>query len=97
MAVTVKRSDVFPVGTSVGLFPAAARHNDLKAVGTALASATVDAAGACGPFTPTADLPHVLYAEVAGEHRYVGVADSDFTALGTMRERIEAKQTAAGV
>lgn len=98
MAITVKRSDRFPVGTSVGAYPAAAKHIGLHPAGAAIETHVVDAAGACGPFTLLeADLPYVLYAEVGETHRYLSVEDSTFTALGTLHERVVARQEAAGV
>jgi hypothetical protein len=97
MAVTVKRSDLFPVGTSVSAYPAAAAHFGLHAAGAATETHVVDAAGACGPFTTlTADQPYVLFAAVGGEQRYLEISDSDFTELGTLAERIAARRVAVG-
>lgn len=98
MAVTVNRSDRFPVGTVVKAYPAAARQFGGRPAGPSAEEHTVAADGSCGPFTLlTADQPYVLFAEVSGGSRYLGVSDSTFTALGTLQERIKARQEAAGV
>jgi hypothetical protein len=43
--VTLRRSDLFPVGTTVGIYPRAARDIDSPPRSQVLASAAVDAAG----------------------------------------------------
>lgn len=97
MSVQVKRSDRFPVGTAVGAYPAQGRHVDAKPAGAALETETVDATGTLTFTTLTADRGYNLYAEVAGGNRNVAVSDSNFTPLGTLPERIKARQEAAGV
>jgi hypothetical protein len=72
----LKRNDLFPVGTSCGIWPAAAPKEDAPPAGpAAIASATVDAAGIltvtnAGIVDQT---PYVAYALVGGQHRYLRV------------------------
>jgi hypothetical protein len=74
--VLLSRSDVFPVGQSVGIYPAASQQFGMAPVGAAaIASASVDAAGL---LTVTnagilQGVPYVAYALVGGVHRYVSV------------------------
>jgi hypothetical protein len=73
--VTASRSDLFPVGTSVGVYPDDAGKPQMPPAGTAIASGTVDAAGNVS-ITNAGILSlvrYVLYANVGGEHRYVRV------------------------
>lgn len=75
--VTIARSDIFPVGTSVGIHPAGSQRPGVAPAGgpptsAAIASGTVDAAGNlsvtnAGILSYT---PYVAYALVNGEHRY---------------------------
>jgi hypothetical protein len=74
--VTIARSDIFPVGTSVGIYPAGAQRVGQSPAGpptaAVIASGTVDAAGNlsvtnAGILSYT---PYVAYALVNGEHRY---------------------------
>lgn len=98
VAVTVNRSDRFPVGTAVKAYPATSRQFGGRPGAPSVEEHTVAADGSCGPFTLlTADRAYVLYAEVGAANRYVEVCDSGFTALGTLHERIKARQEAAGV
>lgn len=93
--MTIKRSDRFPVGTSVGAYPAANRKRAGKPSGVAAETHVVNSAGTLGPFTTlTADTSYVLYAEIEGEHRYVNLEDSSFTEPGTLKERLAARQEA---
>jgi hypothetical protein len=71
--ITAARSDIFPVGTSVGAYPGNARQPGQAASAAAIASATVAADGTltitdAGILSLT---PYVLYASVGGEHRYL--------------------------
>lgn len=77
--VTLRRSDIFPVGTSVGIYPAASQRRGQNPPGpptaAAIASATVDAAGLltvtnAGILSYT---QYVAYALVSGEHRYANL------------------------
>lgn len=80
--VTLARSDLFPVGTSVGIFPAGAKQVGGPPTAAAIASGTVDAAGNlsvtnAGLLSYT---PYVAYAAVGGEHRYAHLRSTlDFT------------------
>lgn len=70
--VSISRSDLFPVGQSVGIYPRPSRRNEAPPTSAAVASGTVDAAGNlsvtnAGILSYTA---YVAYALVNGEHRY---------------------------
>lgn len=98
VSVTIKRSDQFPIGTSVSAFPAAARKFGGKPSGPATETHVVDSLGALGPFTLLVpDTSYVAYAEVEGKHRYVNLEDSSFVEPGTLMQRVKARQEAAGV
>lgn len=98
VSVTVNRSDRYPVGTTVKAYPGASRHFGGRPGAPSVEEHVVAAAGSCGPFTLlTANVPYVLHAEVEGLNRYLSVSDSGFTAPGTLKERIKARQEAAGV
>jgi hypothetical protein len=83
----------FPVGTSVGLYPASALPAgsgvDRAPAGSAIVSATVDAAGVLTFSDPlvVADTPYVAYANVGGAPTAIQVASSSrpasSAALGT--------------
>jgi len=99
MAVTIYRSDRYPVGTSVGAYPRPNRVREAHPSGTAAETNVVAADGSLGPYTTlTKDRPYVLYAEVEGAHRYVEIEDSSFTppAPGLI-ERITARREALGI
>lgn len=77
--VTLRRSDLFPIGQSVGIYPAGAQRLGQTPPGpptaAAIASATVDAAGLltvtdAGILSYT---PYVAAAQVSGEWRYARV------------------------
>jgi hypothetical protein len=98
--VSTTRTDLFPVGTSVGVYPSGSAVPGAGAQGTAIASATVDAAGAlsitnAGVVDHT---PYVLYASVNGQHRTLNVRSttSGFTAGDPWRPRLKARRTAIG-
>jgi hypothetical protein len=99
VAITVNRSDRFPVGTSVGAYPRAAHIVGGHPAGAAVETHVVAADGSCGPFTLlAADQQYVLYALVEGASRYLDVEDSSFTAPPTgLIERIDERRAAAGV
>jgi hypothetical protein len=70
--VTLRRSDLFPVAQSVGIYPAAAKRSGQAPTSAVIASAAVDAAGLltvtnAGILSYT---DYVAYASVGGEHRY---------------------------
>ena len=73
--VTIRRSDLFPVGQSVGIYPAGACQNGQAPTSAVIASAAVDAAGLL-TVTDAGILsyrPYVAYALVGGEHRYANL------------------------
>jgi hypothetical protein len=84
MPTDTLRSPSFPVGTSVGIFPRAARRDSASwpapqaPDGSAIASAAVDAAGLLTVTHAgiTDHVPLVAYALVNGEHRYVNMRSS---------------------
>jgi histidyl-tRNA synthetase len=81
----------------VGAYPWQGRHIDAKPAGTAFETETVDASGTLTFTTLAGGGAYDLYAEVSGANRNVAVSDSGFTPLGTLKERIKARQEAAGV
>lgn len=98
--VTLNRSDLFPVGTTVGVYPRNSVAPDAGATGSAIASAAV---AADGTLTVTnagiADYtPYTCYAKVAGEHRYA-LVQSNLTAhvAGPVwRQKVKDRRTAIG-
>jgi hypothetical protein len=70
--VTLRRSDLFPVGTSVGIYPANARRPDQPPTSSVVASAAVDAAGLLTVTDAgiTSYKDWVAYAKIGSEHRY---------------------------
>lgn len=96
MALIVNRSDRFPVGTSVGAYPRANRKFGGAPSGEALETHVVNAAGALEYTTIPQGVPYTLYAFVAGEHRYVDVEESTWTAPGDLKERVQAKREEVG-
>jgi hypothetical protein len=98
--VSTTRTDLFPVGTSVGVYPAGSAVPGAGVQGTAIASGTVDAAGAlsisnAGIVDHTA---YVLYAAVGGQHRTLNVRSttSGFTAGEKWQPKVKARRTAIG-
>lgn len=69
----LKRSDLFPVGTTVGAYPNAtpAAGYDGAPPGAATESQVVDAAGTATFTTLTTDVPYVFAANVSGTWRKV--------------------------
>lgn len=69
----LKRSDIFPIGTSVGAYPASARlagdRDAAPAAAAAVESQTVDAAGTATFVALAADTDYLFYALVGGQHR----------------------------
>lgn len=97
MAVSTNRCDRFPVGTTVGLYLANARHIGLHATGSPLEEHVVASDGSCGPFTTLeAGVQYCLYAQVGEAHRYLSISDEGFTDPGTLAARIQAKREAVG-
>lgn len=88
--VLLRRSDMFPVGTTVGVYDRKAEKWGGPPTATVIASAAVDAAGLL-TVTDAAVLPYtdyVAYALVNSEHRYARVRSTldqhDYgTAVGT--------------
>lgn len=71
----ISRSDLWPVGTVVGIYPAGAHNPGAAPTAAAIATGTVDAAGAlsvtnAGILSGTS---YLAYASVGGEHRYARV------------------------
>jgi hypothetical protein len=98
MAVTLNRCDRFPVGVSVGAYPANAKRFEGPPAGAAVESHTVASDGSCGPFTElAAGTAYVAYALVGSAHRYVAFSTATWSPPGNLRERIAARRTALGV
>ena len=98
--VTLRRSDVFPVGTSVGIFPRNAIVPGRGAQGTAIASAAVDSDGL---LTVTnagiADYtPYAAYAQVGAEHRHLLERSNATNHVDAVkwRARVKARREAIG-
>jgi hypothetical protein len=71
MADVTLKTDRFPQGTNVAVYPVGARQDSRSPAGSSVASATV-AADQTLAFTNLADGANfVAYAQVGGEHRYV--------------------------
>lgn len=88
--VTLSRSDLFPVGQSVGIYPGASRCAGGPPTAAVIQSGTVDAAGALSVADAgiLAGAGYVAYALVNGEHRYVQLRSTvdkfdDGGAIGT--------------
>lgn len=94
--IKLKRSDVYPIGTTVRAFaysgpatPAA------KPAGAELASATVDAVGQLELTGMPDSRGVVLWAEVGGEHRTMAVGDPARDIAGTLKERVRRRRALA--
>lgn len=74
-SVTIARADLYPDGTSVSVYPRAARNAGGPPSGSATDTQTVAAGGGL-TVTVTAGVPMVAYASVGGEHRYVDFRSS---------------------
>lgn len=93
----VKRSDRFPVGTEVGAYPKRNRIYGGKPSGTPLATATVAADGSLTFAGVNEREPLVLWAEVGGEHRYLGSeGPAPVTPPETLKQRITSRRALVG-
>lgn len=98
MSLTSKRSDVFPIGTTVKAYgpECGVTGYGQKPVGPSLAEATVDAAG-----TLTLALEdegcYVLAAEVAGAWRSIRVDSRTQAEPQSLQERLQLAGVEAGV
>ncbi|HEY4451028.1 MAG TPA: hypothetical protein VGN13_05490 [Solirubrobacteraceae bacterium] len=98
MSLVVRRSDRFPVGTSVKAFAGVTVRHDGRPGGTAASEATVAADGSLTFSTLTPGALYTLYAEVGGKPvNMLAAASASFPALGTLQERIAASRLALGV
>lgn len=94
--VTVRRSDLWPPGTVVSVYPRGAGARRLGGPsGASVASATVAADGSVALPLPDS-APYVAYALVGGEHRYVWVRDDAFVAGTPWKARVAARRAAIG-
>jgi hypothetical protein len=99
-SIVAQVSDRFPVGTSVGAYPANSQVPGAGASGSAIASATVAANGTvtitnAGIVDHT---PYILYAAVNGQHRHMRAtsSSSNFTAPLGWRPKLKARREAIG-
>jgi len=69
--LVIRRSDLYPVGTSVGAYPLRAKISGGKPSGSSLATATVAADGSLTFSSLTEGALVQLWAEVAGVHVYM--------------------------
>lgn len=95
--ITVKRSDRFPVGTTVGAYPALARHFGTPPSGAAVESHEVPTSGTLSFTTLAEGSKYVLYGLVGGEHRYVAISNVPYVAPPVaLRDRIKKQREAVG-
>src|SRR4051794_6736303 len=103
--ITVNRSDLFPVGTSVGLYPRSSsraheRNPDGSAVGppwgTATETATVAAGGSLTFTTAAANTGYIAYAQVGGQHRELRVSSRTYDPGTTWAGVVASRRAAAG-
>lgn len=98
MALVVKRSDRFPIGTTVKAFAGIGgsnRHQDGRPSGPILEEATVDATGKL-EFAGLGESIYSLWAIVGGENRNLTAGGIGYTAPGTLKERLAAKRAEVG-
>jgi hypothetical protein len=90
------RSDLFPVGTVVGLYPRLARRNsDAGFSGTPAATATVNSAGVAA-FTVTDNVPQHAAAFLNGQWVSSFIMSSAHVAPATWKATVAARRTAIG-
>lgn len=100
-SVSLARSDLFPVGTVVGIYPAGSAKDGGPPAAAVIATGTVDAAGAlsvtnAGILSYT---DYVAYALVGGQHRYLRARSTLDTHPGpglTWKARVAARRAAIG-
>jgi hypothetical protein len=100
MALVIKRSDKFPVGTVVNAYAAVGglnRHHEGKPSGVSLASATVDATGTLTFSTLPSGGLYALNAEVAGAQANMLAGADGWVPPGTLKQRVAARRAAAHV
>jgi hypothetical protein len=96
MSLVVKRSDRFPIGTVVSAYkPTVPVPRQARPAGTALETATVDAAGTL-TFAGLGEGLYSLYAEVGEVPRLILAGNQGFTEPGTLQERIATLRAALG-
>jgi hypothetical protein len=97
VALKVNRSDRFPIGTVVSVYPKRNRIFGGKPAGTAITSATVAADGSLTFTGLTEGEPLILWAEVGGEHRYLGSeAPPPVAPPETLKQRIAKRRSLVG-
>jgi hypothetical protein len=97
----IKRSDRYPVGTSVSAYPANSRifGGPPEQTPPALATAVVAADGSLTLTALTEGTPLALYALVAGEHRYLRAEAPEPVEpppFETLQERIAKRRAEVG-
>lgn len=104
VTVTLRHSDVWPVGTTVEAFPSSALprsgRGSQKPAGSSIASGVVDAAGAVALTFPAKSGGFVAWAQVSGVHRTVDIGDPTSSAspdVGTLRSRVQRRRALVGV
>lgn len=99
MILTFEKSDVFPVGTTVGAYPANARHDHgVKPSGAAVETHEVPTSGTLGFSTLALGVRYVLFGLVGGtEPRYVYVSNVPYVAPPVrLLDRIKAQRELVG-
>lgn len=95
--VVVKRSDKFPIGTTVGAYPRNAATQDGPPSGQPVQTAVVASDGSLTFTGLTAEAAYVLYASVNGETRRVSVWNSKYVAPPvSLLARIQQQREAVG-
>lgn len=86
MADVTLRTDRYPQGTSVAVYPVNARQDSRSPAGSSLATATVAADGSATFTSLPDDQQLVAYAQVSGEHRYVNMNTAREASTGVARK-----------
>jgi hypothetical protein len=86
MADVTLKTDRFPQGTNVAVYPVNARQDSRSPAGASLATATVAADGTATFTGLPDDQQLVAYAQVSGEHRYVNMNTAREASTGVARK-----------
>lgn len=97
MSLTVSRSDLFPVGTSVKAYLGGGHAREGKPSGAAVETQTVQADGSVTFSSLSAGKPHTLHATVGGQEQRLQVVDSPaFSPRATWKATVAARRAAIG-
>lgn len=99
VTLSISRSDWFPVGTVVKVYPIGARVFAGQPSGPSLSEATVDANGKLAVTVAGKNGGYLLYALVGAAHRNLVVGDPTAAGVpetGTLRERRRRRRALVG-